>query len=226
MSGAVVLTVALALGAWWLLSSEERVASYDVRGEVDAVSLDVDHADVEIVGARDAARVSVQRTDRFAFGHEPEADRSAAGGVLRLGSRCPRIVVGSCGAAYRVTVPANLPLTIRTTSGGVRFAGYRGSARVTTDSGDVAVADWCGFSLQASSHSGDVSATATCAPERLSLRSVDGDARAVVPPGVYTIEASSNTGDRRIRGLQSTDAAAFSIQVVSGGGDATVEAAA
>ena len=45
---------------------------------------------------------------------------------------------------------------MRTTSGNVAFRGYRGSARVTTRSGDIDVAGFCGFSLQARAETGDI----------------------------------------------------------------------
>ena len=88
-------------------------------------------------------------------------------------------------------------MTVRTTSGAVRFAGYRGSAQIDTGTGDIAVAAYCGFALRARAQSGDVSAGASCAPERLELRSRTGNVRAVVPPGRYQVDADTDDGQRR-----------------------------
>ena len=73
---------------------------------------------------------------------------------------CTRAAPTPCRARARsataMVVPDNVPLTVRTTSGKVSFRGYRGSARVTTRSGDVDVAGFCGFSLQARAETGDI----------------------------------------------------------------------
>jgi Putative adhesin len=224
MSACAVLGAGLAMAVWWVVSSERRVTSYSVRGVLTAVALDLDSADAEIVGGREDLVVEVRRTDRFAFGHAATHRREAAGGVLRISSRCPRTVFGSCAAAYRVTVPNNVPVSVRTGSGDVRLSGFRGSARIATASGEIAASSFCGFLLHARAGSGDVSATAACAPERLELRSETGEVRAVVPPGRYRIDADSDDGARSVRGLRAADDAPFHILALSGAGDVAVEA--
>jgi len=107
------------------------------------------NADAEIVGGRDAPVVDVRRTDRFAFAHPARAGRRVERGTLTLRSRCPATVLGSCAAAYRLTVPNNVPVTIRTDSGDVRLDGFRGSARIETLTGDVSASAYCGFALRA-----------------------------------------------------------------------------
>jgi DUF4097 and DUF4098 domain-containing protein YvlB len=167
--------------------------------------------------------VEVRRTDRFAFGRRAKGTRSAAGGVLAIGSRCPRTVLDVCSAAYRLTVPDNVRVTVRTGSGDVHFTGYRGSAVVDTGTGDIAVAGFCGFALRARAQAGDVTAAASCALERLELRSRTGDVRAVVPPGRYQLDADSDVGDSTVRGVETADDAPFQIQALSSQGDVTVE---
>jgi hypothetical protein len=224
VSALIVLCVVLAIAVWWAVSSEARVNSYDVRGQLEAISLDLGSADVEIVGGRDQPLVEVHRTDRFAFGQQPVSRRTVSDGVLRLRSRCPPAVAGTCTATYRLTVPNNVPITLRTGSGDVQIAGFRGSARIETQTGDIVASAFCGFLLQARSDRGDVSAAAACAPERLELRSRTGDLRAVVPPGRYRIDADSDAGVRTLRGLQPVDDAPFHILALSGTGDVQVEA--
>jgi hypothetical protein len=216
---------ALTLVVWWLVSAETSVASYAVRGSVDGITLDLGAADVEIAGGGDRPAVEVRRTDEFAFGRRAESRRSASGGELTISSRCPRsAMLHVCSSRYRVTVPDNVRVTVRTTSGDVRFNGYRGSASVDTGSGDISVASFCGFALRARAQSGDVNAGASCALERMELRSRTGDVRAVVPAGRYQVDAETDDGERTVRGVTVAEDAPFQIQALSSAGDVVVEA--
>ena len=190
-------------------SSHERVVSFDVRGSLSGVSLDVDDADVMITGGAQRALLGVQRT--------------VAGGELRLHSRCPNAVPRACSVSYRVVVPDNVPVTVRTTGGAVTFRGYRGSARVTTRSGDVDVAGFCGFSLEARAESGDITAGAACAPQQLAARSNQGSVHVSVPPGRYQVEAESASGSETVSGLDAVAEAPFAIQALSSSGNVSVE---
>jgi len=223
VSAVLVGGSALALGAWWAASSRREIATYAVRGAVSAVTLDLAGADATVVGGGSRRAVQVRRTDDFAFGRRADAQREVAAGVLRLRSRCPQTVLASCSASYRVTVPDNIPVTVRTSSGDVRFSAYRGSARIDTATGDIAVGGYCGFALQARAETGNVLATTSCAPERMELRSRTGDVRAVVPAGRYRVDADSDGGHRRVTGLTAADDAPFQIQALSSAGNVDVE---
>jgi hypothetical protein len=223
---ASVLVVGGAVAALAIASvttSHERVVSFAVRGSLSSVSLDVDDADVMVTGGGRRAVLGVQRTDRYAFGHDADVQRTVAGDELRLRSRCPNAVPRACSVSYRLVVPDNVPVTVRTTSGSVSFRGYRGSARVTTRSGDVDIAGFCGFSLQARAESGDIAAEAACPPQELTLRSNEGGVRVSVPPGRYQVEAESASGSESVRGLDAVADAPFAIQALSSSGDVSVE---
>jgi hypothetical protein len=222
-SAVVVLACVLVLGVWWLRSSEKQIATYAVRGAVSQITLDLAGADAVVVGGGSARAVQVQRTDQFSFGRRPRADRAVSGGVLRLRSRCPVTVLASCSASYRVRVPDNIPVTVRTSSGNVRFNAYRGSASIATTTGDISVGGYCGFLLQARAETGDVRASTSCSPERLVLRSRSGDVRAVVPAGRYRVDADTDNGSRRVVGLTPAEDAPFQIQALSSAGDVDVE---
>jgi hypothetical protein len=216
--GGAVAALAIASVA----SSHERVVSFDVRGSLSGVSLDVDDADVTITGGGQRAVLGVQRTDRYAFGHDADVQRTVAGGELRLRSRCPNTIPRACSVSYRVVVPDNVPVTVRTTAGTVSFRGYRGSARVTTRSGDVDVAGFCGFSMEARAESGDIAAAAACAPQQLTARSNQGSVRVAVPPGRYQVEAESASGTESVSGLDAVADAPFAIQALSSSGNVSV----
>jgi hypothetical protein len=222
ISAFVLLTAVLVMVVWWVATTEERTATYVVRGSVNGITLDIGDADLDIIGGGTQAALQVARTDKFAFGHPAEADRVVRGGTLRLHSRCPATLLGSCSSAYRLRVPDSVPVTVRTSGGDVSSTGYRGSATVDTTTGDVNFNGWCGFNLQIRADSGDVRTVASCAPERLQLRSRQGRVDALVPAGRYRVDAESDEGTSRVRGVNVADDAPFQIQALSTTGDVSV----
>jgi hypothetical protein len=223
VSVVVLVAVGVTLTIWWAASRETRTTSYRVLGDLSGIRLDLDEADVEIDGG--ASAVEVRRVDRFAYGAPSRENRSVTDGTLSISSRCPDQVLGSCRASYRLAVPDNVPLEIQTGSGSVSLTGVRSTVTVSTGSGAIAAAGFCGFQLRASSDSGNVRALAECSADRLELRSRAGDIRAVVPVGRYSIDAESESGDVRVRGLTPAPDAPFQIQATSTSGDVAVEAA-
>jgi hypothetical protein len=213
---AVLATLAVA-------SQHERVVSYPVRGSVNGLTLDLGDADVTIARGGRGPAVEIERRERYAFGRSARATREIDGGVFMLRSRCPRTVLHSCSVRYRVVVPDNVPIDVRTTSGSVRLDGYRGSARVATRSGDVTIGGFCGFGLQARAESGDIAANVDCALQELSLRSTTGSVQVVVPPGRYRLDAETAAGRRSVRGVTDASDAPFSLQALSSSGDVRVE---
>jgi hypothetical protein len=222
-SAIVVVGCLVGLGVWGLTSTRERIVSFDVRGTLEGVVLDLRDANVEVMRGTNSNEVSVERTERYAFGHAARSSRAVAAGVLRVSSRCPVTVLHACKQSYRVSVPDNVPVDVRTTSGTVRLSDYHGSARVATTSGAVQVRAFCGFSLQVRAETGDVGVGSTCAPERLSLRSTRGAVHATVPPGRYQVDAESASGRQEVRGITQAADAPFSIQALSTSGDVLVE---
>jgi hypothetical protein len=224
-SALIVVGVLVALAIWGLTTMRDRIVSFDVRGTLQGVNLDLGDAGVEVVrGGTNSGRVSVQRTEHFSFGRSARVSRSVKGGVLHVRSRCPATVANSCSARFRVVVPDNVPIDVRTTSGAIRLSDYHGSARIATLSGNVDVRAFCGFSLQVRAESGDVGMTSPCAPQSLSLRSTRGAVHAVVPPGRYQVDAESASGRQQIRGgIENATDAPFSIQALSTSGDVLVE---
>jgi hypothetical protein len=222
-SAVIVLGVAVTLGAWSVASSHERRVQYAVRGAVTAITLDLGDADVVVERAARGASVSVEHVDRYGFGHDAEAQRSVSGGVFRVRSRCPHDVLHDCRIRYRIRIPDNLPLTVRTSSGAVALRGYRGSASIMSGGGDIDVRDFCGFWLRAESNrGGDVSASTSCPLPQLSLRTTSGNVHARVPAGRYRVDAST-PASATIRGIAATTDAPFSIQALSSSGDVVVE---
>jgi hypothetical protein len=213
--------VALAVGAF--ASTRERIVSYPVNGSLRGVAFDLADGGITIVGGGRRDSVTVQRNERYAFGHDAESRRWVQDGIFRVRSRCPTALMGRCRVSYRVTVPNNLPIEVRTGSGSVRMSSYRGSATIATDSGSIQVSGFCGFSLDARAGSGDVDAHTACAPPKLSLRANSGDVTAQVPPGTYEVDAESASGAEHVSGVRATEQSPFAITALSGSGDVTVE---
>src|SRR4051795_8011895 len=168
--------VALLVGA--LATTHRVIATYPVTGTVEGLAFDVGAGDIEIVGGGRRDAVQVQRTERYAFGHRPVVEPAVTGAVYRVRAQCPTSLLGPCSVGYRVTVPDNVALDIRTTSGHVSLRGYRGSARVSTGGGAIDIAGYCGNSLEARAGSGPITLEAACAPPRMSLRTGSGAIRA------------------------------------------------
>ena len=222
-SAAMLLVAGAVLGALWLSSTQIRTVSLHLPASLAGIELHVDSGNVAIVGGSQTG-VSISSSDRSVFGHGPRERRSLRGGILRITSGCPHMVIGSCSASYRIDVPNDVPISIRTEHGDIRLDGYRGSADIATNTGAIDVEGYCGFVLGAASASGDVTVSTACSPERLTLRSDSGDVTATVPPGNYGIQAASNAGSTNVRGLIDDGGAPWAIQALSNTGNIRLSA--
>ncbi len=206
------------------LASERQVrASYPVTGAVEGLVFDLGAGDIVIVGGGGGDAVSVRRTEHYSFGRKAVTQQSVKAGVFGIHSRCPTSLLAPCTVDYRVVVPDNIAVDIRTTDGDVSLRGYRGTAKVATDAGRIDISGYCGNSLDARAGAGDIALDASCAPPQLSMRSSSGSIRAVLPAGRYDIDAETNSGKANVRGITARDDAPYSIQVLSGSGDIDVQ---
>ena len=222
----IVAVAVVVLAAWSIGSSQRREVSYAVRGQLSGLVLDMAEADVTVVGGGQRKSVAVEHVDHFGFGHGPVTRRTVQGGTVTLRSRCPESVLHGCSTSYRVIVPDNLPLTVRTGEGSVDLRGYQGSATVTSGRGDITVSGFCGFSLQARAEAGgDIAAATTCPPQQLSMRTTSGSVNVQVPAGRYRIDASTSGGKATVRDIAADPAAPFSLQAISSSGPVVVERA-
>jgi DUF4097 and DUF4098 domain-containing protein YvlB len=196
------------------------VTSYAVTGSPTGIVLDVRSGNVDVVGGGTSA-VEVRRTEHLSYGHHSRERRSVGGGMLRIDSSCPTVIVGTCSSDYRLTVPDNVPITVRTDDGTVHMAAFRGSASVTTSSGDVTADAYCGFRLAITTGSGNIRTTTACSPQQLSMRSDSGNIDATVPPGRYKLQAEAG-GSRSVSGFTPSAQAPFAIQAITSSGDVTL----
>jgi hypothetical protein len=223
ISALLVVGGALALAVGALASTREVRRSYPVTGTLQGVSFDLGDGNIVVVGGGRRTRVDVRHTERYAFGREADTRRTVRAGVFGVHSRCPTSLLGPCTVDYRVVVPDNVAVDVRTSGGNVTFRGFRGSAKVATSSGQIDISGYCGNSLDARAGAGDIALDASCAPPRLSIRSDSGSIRAVLPAGRYAIDAESTSGTANVHGLSAHDDAPYSVQVLSASGDVDVE---
>jgi len=223
ISALLVVGGAIALVIASVASTRETRPTFDIEGSVQSLTFDVAESDVVVVGGGRRGTVEVQRTQKFAFGHEPAIEKRVEGSTFAIRSRCPVSLLAPCEMAYRVVVPDNVGLDIRTTRGDVSLRGYRGSARIATDRGTVTIGGYCGNSLETRTGAGTIALQAVCAPPRLSLRTGSGAIRAVMPPGQYDLDAESASGDATVRGITPRDDAPYAVQALSASGDVSVE---
>jgi hypothetical protein len=221
VSGLVLVLAGGTVVTWWALTRETVNTSYRVLGDVTGIRLDLGAADVEIDGG--ATAIEIRRTDEFAFGQPSSESHTVQDGRLNVVSRCPDQVLGGCHASFHISVPDNVPLDIETASGRVRLTGVRTSVRINSGSGAITATNFCGFAFSATSDSGDVGVRSECSADRLEARSRAGDVNVTVPPGRYAVDAQSDSGATRVRGLQNVEDAGFQIEAQSTSGDVTVE---
>ena len=212
--------VALAVGAF--ASTREPLVTYRSHGAVERPDgFDLADGDIVVVGGgrRDCR---VRRAERYSFGDAP-ATAQVDGAALRARSRCPTTLLGPCIVDYRVTVPDNVALHIRTSGGMSSLRGFRGSARVMTGSGGIDIEGYCGNSLDARAAGGDITLEAACAPPRLVAALRLGLDQCRPAPGRYDLDAESTSGGERVRNLTPRADAPYSVQVLSASGDVSVE---
>jgi DUF4097 and DUF4098 domain-containing protein YvlB len=225
VSAALLATGAGVLAISWAVTKSTDSTSFtaQIPSLLTGVELDIDGGDVEILGAA-AQEVLVNRVDYSVFGLGPDEKRFVTEGVFRIETTCPELVVGTCAADYRITVPEEVPLMIRTEHGDVRLTAYRGSAVVSAESGTVTVDAFCGTVLEVTATAGDIDVGATCLATRLTLYTTSGDITLRVPPGRYSMDAGTISGQTTLRGVADDPFAGPRIEARSNSGDVSVEA--
>jgi Toastrack DUF4097 len=219
----VVLTgAAAAMAVLWFTTSGTRMSDYLAAAEVKRIEIDVGDGDVTIVGGG-LDEVAVRRTDHYAYDKGPSEWRTLDDGVVRIISRCPSLVIGSCAADYRLRIRSGVPVSVLVERGNVRLTHYRGAAELETRAGTITVGGFCGTLLQAATRQGDIHAGASCPVQRIELRTDTGDVRALVPRGRYRVDADTNTGRVEVRGIEEAFLARRAIQALSNSGNVTVE---
>ena len=180
---------------WWAERSRSRSARSPPRATASsptrsparsrACAFDLGDGDIVIVGGGRRDGVEVQRSERSSFGHDAGDRAPRARRRLRREVALPDVAARARAASrYRVVVPDNVAVDVRTTGGDVTLPrlsrharGWRPTAARSRSPATAATR-----STPAPAR-GDIAFDADCAPPRLSLRSNTGTIRALIPPG-------------------------------------------
>ncbi|MBY5162021.1 DUF4097 family beta strand repeat-containing protein, partial [Salsipaludibacter albus] len=213
----VVLAVIVVVAAGVLAvaldgAGEERT---DTFPDVEAVTLDLRTADVELV-VGDAVTVhSEVRTGRLGG----TASTEVVDGRLRVSYEC-RLFAGlgfglGCSGEYRIVVPPGMvvdgatgngdvrvtgtsgPVTLRTSNGQVHLAEATGRVEVHTSNGRIVGTDLATSQLDASTSNGSVVLGFAVAPDRVGVDTSNGAIEVVVPDdgSAFALDTDTSNGD-------------------------------
>ena len=240
----IAISVALILGGlYWALTgltegTKTGEGSYPVQG--DALRIDSSSAEVE-VRAGDGPDVKVERQfERNVFGSDPK-EKYDNGKLELTDSGCGFLSFG-CKTPYIVTVPKDLQVTLKSSSGHVKVSGLTGGADLKSSSGTIEVQDVAGplrlesssgdldgqdlraTSVSTESSSGDVDLDFAVAPQSVDAKASSGDVSIRIPsgPASYKVETDTSSGDESAN-VKIDQTATRTIKAQTSSGDVTVE---
>jgi ribosomal protein L6P/L9E len=240
----IAISVALILGGvYWALTgltegTKTGEGSYPVQG--DALRIDSSSAQVE-VRAGDGTDIKVERQfERNVFGSDPQ-EKYDNGKLELRDSGCGFLSIG-CKTTYVVTVPKDLQVTLRSSSGDVKVSGLTGevdlksssgsievhdlggSLRMKSSSGDLEAQDLLATTVSTESSSGDVDLDFAVAPQSVDAKASSGDVSIQIPPGEesYKLETDTASGDESDN-VKKDPTATRTIKAHTLSGDVTVE---
>ena len=156
---------------------------------VDHVVIKADSGDIDIVPGEGS--VDVERTDRYVL-DSPDVTRTLDDGVLTIESKCDSVLAPFCATDFRVEVPRDVTVDVRTYSGDVDIDGITGRQ------------------IDARSYVGDVHVDAARKGD-VTARTNVGDVDVEVPRGTYAIDSDTAVGDSDVDGLVSSDGARHEV---------------
>jgi hypothetical protein len=240
----IAISVALILGGvYWALTgltegTKTGEGTYAVQGET--LRIDSSSAEVE-VRAGDGKDIKVERQfERNVFGSAPK-EKYGDGKLELADSGCGFLSFG-CKTSYIVTVPSDLQVTLKSSSGDVRVSGLTGGADLKSSSGSINVQDVAGSlrmesssgdleaqdlratSVWSGSSSGDVDLDFAVAPQSVDSKASSGDVSIRIPSGdeSYKVETDTSSGDESAN-VKIDQTATRTIKAKTSSGDVTIE---
>lgn len=221
-------------------AGEERT---DTFPDVDAVTLDLDDADVELVVGDTVTVHSEVRTGRLGG----RASTEVVDGRLQVSYDC-RLFGGlglglGCSGEYRIVVPPGMavdgvtgngdvrvtgtsgPVMLRTSNGQVHLAETTGRIEVHTSNGRIVGTDLANPQLDATTSNGSVVLGFAIAPDRVSVDTSNGAIEVVVPDDGSDFAVATDTSNGGVTTTVPTDPSSpRQLRLHTSNGDVTVRA--
>jgi hypothetical protein len=224
---ATVTVVAVAASFVGGFFQQRKTLADAPSGAITRLVVDVGTGAVTIGTAQAGQGVQVSRTLEWGF-VQPTSDVRLDGTTLRVSGRCPAAIPlgGPCSVDVAVTIPADLPVQITTTSGDVAVTALNGPVSVITTGGAVSATDLRGADVELRSTVGDIAASFATPPSILRVDATTGDVRLTLPGAgaTYRVEGVSTVGRRSVT-VPRDDGSAHQIEVNTTIGDVTVATA-
>ncbi|MGX7762662.1 DUF4097 domain-containing protein [Streptomyces angustmyceticus] len=211
------LTVGCSLPGYGPPKRSER--TYTVPDKVTALTATTHGGDIEVVPVDTGGSVKV--TEKYVYNEsKPTPEHSVKGGRLTL--KAAECGMGRrCEVGYRVLLPRNASVELRTSGGDITVHGAAGGITAETSGGDINVADSPARTAKARTSGGDVDLALSAAPDEVSGRTSGGDVTIRLPKGSYAVDASTSGGDREVS-VPTDEESAHKVMARSSGGDVTV----
>ncbi|WP_369205837.1 hypothetical protein [Streptomyces sp. PU-14G] len=228
LAAATALTAATALGtagcSWAGSETHNASRSYTAgaKGErINALEVDTHAGDITVKAA-EPGRTSVGVTEDSAYGKtKPHTEHSVSDGTLRLTADDCSGGDGACEVTYTLSVPASLPLRLKTGGGSLVVRGTSGPVHATSGGGSVRMLDSEASEVAAETGGGSLTGTFATAPDTLRYETGGGNATVRLPRGPYAVDATTGGGKRTVT-VDTDPAAEHRITLRSGGGNVSV----
>jgi hypothetical protein len=200
--GAAAVVVGGGAAAAVMINRTQQITTDSFAG-VSSVVVEIDNGSIAMSPAGDD-KVGVRTTQNGFADGLPVVGHRLDRGVLTITSACPPTSM-NCYVEDQLTIPAGLPVKVRTTTG-------------TVDAADLDVPE---FDIQ--TRTGNVTASFARPPHRVAIAVATGSVELTTPAGSYRFDASTTTGMVRTD-VQNDPAAQRTLQLSTGTGDITVTA--
>ncbi|MFC9230005.1 DUF4097 family beta strand repeat-containing protein [Streptomyces decoyicus] len=212
-----VLTTGCSLSGYGPTKDAER--TYTVRGTVTALSATTHGGNIEVVPVD--AGGSVKVTEKYVYNdRKPNPEHGVKDGRLTL--KAADCGMGrKCEVNYRVLLPRNASVDLRTSGGDITVRGAAGGIAAETSGGDITVADSAARTAKAKTSGGDVDLALSTAPDEVSGRTSGGNVTIRLPKGSYAVNATTSGGTRKVS-VPTDEGSAHKVTARTSGGDVSV----
>lgn len=213
-----VLVTGCSVSGFGLTKEAER--TYTVKGKVTALSATTHGGDIEVVPID--AGGSVKVTEKYEYNKQkPSPEHGVKDGRLTL--KAEECGMGrKCAVNYRVLLPRNASVDLRTSGGDIIVHGASGGIAAETSGGDITVADSSARTAKARTSGGDVDLALSSAPDEVSGRTSGGSVTIRLPKGSsYSVDASTSGGTRKVS-VPTDEGSAHKVAARTSGGDVSV----